>query len=206
MQKIIIFLILANFQMNIEELKTNMEKKFNQFNSLEVSFKQEKIMLLSLKPLKSSGKIFYKKPNKLLWKYDEPLYIEVVINEDYYQVYYKNEKKAERLNLSKSKQALAKFFSFDDPLLILKKYFNPEIEIKDNYILKLKPIDDNVKQKIITLNFYLNKDFDTTKYELYELNGDRTKVELFDYKYNLNLDDKIFSEPLSNDVKVKILN
>src|SRR5437763_1672002 len=66
-------------------------------NTLEADFRQEKALALMAKPEVSTGRFIYSKPNNVLWTYDAPKRVTMLIANGMLTTYYPDLNKAERI-------------------------------------------------------------------------------------------------------------
>ncbi|MEA2338114.1 MAG: Outer rane lipoprotein carrier protein LolA [Thermoanaerobaculia bacterium] len=68
-------------------------------NTLQADFRQEKTLALLSKPEVSTGRFVYSKPNNVLWTYDAPKRVTMLIANVMLKTYYPDLNKAERFEV-----------------------------------------------------------------------------------------------------------
>jgi outer membrane lipoprotein-sorting protein len=68
-------------------------------NTLEADFRQEKTLALLSNPDVSTGHFTYEKPNNVLWSYDAPKRVQMLIANGMLTTYYPDLKKAEQIEV-----------------------------------------------------------------------------------------------------------
>lgn len=181
---------------DIKELQAQLETKAEQTNSIKADFKQKKHLRIFKDPVESRGQLFYQKPKRILWSYDEPADYKVLISGETIKT--ANNGKLSEFNISASNQ-----FSQINQLLfhavsgniIDQDIFQTEILLEgENYIIKLDPISEELKKYIDLLKIVVVKDqMDVRRVILYESEVDFTEIDFLNKETNANLDEAIFT-------------
>src|SRR5687767_4037550 len=93
---------------SIESVIKKVQEQQKQTRTLQASFKQEKELALLAKPEVSTGTFVFSKPNNVLWTYDEPKRVQMVIARGTMTTYYPDLSKAETIDVSRFEDRIFK--------------------------------------------------------------------------------------------------
>jgi outer membrane lipoprotein-sorting protein len=196
-----LFLILISFAQAQKPLKdpSAFKKQFEavskNLTSIESNFLQEKHLTMMSEVIKTKGKFFFRKENKLRWEYTEPFKYLFILNNG--KAYINDESKQNKFDVQSNKM----FSEINDiligsvqgTLLRDEKNFTAAYFENDNsWIVRLKPKSSRLSSflKEIVITFDKPGCF-VTRLEMIEPAGDFTKIDFTSGKINtLNNDEK----------------
>src|SRR5205085_1791733 len=150
-------------------------------DTLQADFKQEKELALLAKPEVSSGTFVFSKPNNVLWTYDAPKKVQMVIAGGVMTTYYPELGKAERIDVKKFEDRIFKYMGASGAIDELARYFDftfTDSPSKPVYILNLTPKNRAVAKRVRSIHLQIDKKtYLTTKIEYVEGDGDITRYE-----------------------------
>ena len=182
--------------LSLEEVIARVQQNYEKIQTYQVEFEQE-IFSMSQKRVISRGKgtVIYKKPGKMVWRYELPEEHYYIVNGDTIYDYTPAEKKAYVLSLQE-----AVYKSFLLGLGDLKKDF--EISFHGGkpltesglYQLDLVPRNQADREAIGVLTLYLDprQDFMVTFTQMVDPLENYNRMKYKNLKINLPLDDKLF--------------
>src|SRR5882757_10100959 len=92
--------------------------------TLQSDFRQEKTLALLSKPEVSTGRFVYSKPNSVLWTYDAPKRVTMLIADGMLTTYYPDLKKAERIEVKRYQDRIFKYMGASGAIEELGAWFN----------------------------------------------------------------------------------
>jgi len=167
--------------------------------TIEASFIQEKNLSVLSEKITSKGRFLFKKENKLRWEYTEPFHYLIILNNGTMLI--KDEDKQSKTDISSNKM-----FSEINAIIIgcvqgnlfndIKKFLPSFFENKVSYLVKLKPIQSNLKDYLEEIRIFFDKnDFTVKRLEMQEPSGDFTNIEFSGTKTNTIIPDAKFLAP-----------
>ena len=164
--------------------------------SLSTDFVQFKHMDFLAKDIETSGKMFFKEPNLLLWQYKKPYNYSIVFKNGKILINDEGKKSAVDIGNSKIFGKLNKLIvgsvsgdMFDD-----KEFTISYFKTSTNNITKLIPKDANLKKYIKQIELTFDKqDATVTQVRLMESAEDYTKIVFKNKVLNAKVDDSIFT-------------
>ena len=86
---------------SLDEVILRVQEQQKKTNSLEADFRQEKTLALLANSEVSTGHFVYSKPNSVLWEYDAPKHLTMLIANGTLTTYYPELHKAETIEIAK---------------------------------------------------------------------------------------------------------
>ena len=174
--------------------------------TLEADFVQTRKSSLLAHESVSRGTLYFKAPDQIRWEYTSPRRMTVLIASGVAVTYRPEEKRAERVEVSRMQRRVLRFLSVDKPVEELKRYFS--FTFKDpgppgNYELILEPTSHHIKKRLTSLTI----DIDRTRMlpvgvSWVERDGDSTSYAFSDIRVDGQLPPGIFTLDLPPDVHV----
>lgn len=175
--------------------------------SLQADFKQEKVMALLAKPEVSTGKFVFSKPNNVLWSYEAPKRVQMVIAGGTMTTYYPDLNKAERLDVKRFEDRIFKYMGASGAIDELAKYFDftfTNTPSSPTYALDLKPKTKSIAKRVQRIRIWIDKQtYLSSKIEYVEGDGDITRYEFTNMKLNQPVPASRFALQLPPTVKVE---
>ncbi|HEX7151450.1 MAG TPA: outer membrane lipoprotein carrier protein LolA [Thermoanaerobaculia bacterium] len=176
-------------------------------NTLQAEFRQEKELALLAKPEVSTGTFVFSKPNNVLWQYEAPKRVQMVIANGALTTYYPDLSKAERIDVKRFEDRIFKYMGASGAIEELARYF--DFTFTDNpkaatYALDLTPKTNAVKKRVRKIRIWIDKQtYLTSKIEYTEGDGDVTRYEFTNIRVNQPVPNSRFALSLPANVKVE---
>jgi outer membrane lipoprotein carrier protein len=175
--------------------------------TLQADFRQEKELALLAKPEVSTGKFVYSRPNNVLWKYEAPKRVQMVIANGLLTTYYPDLKKAERIDVKRFEDRIFKYMGASGAIDELARYFEftfTDSKAKPVYLLDLTPKNKAVARRVRRIKLWIDKTtYLTTKIEYVEGDGDVTRYEFTNLRLNDPVPASQFTLALPANVRVE---
>jgi Outer membrane lipoprotein-sorting protein len=176
-------------------------------STLEADFRQEKTLALLSKPEVSTGRFVYSKPNNVLWTYDAPKRVTMLIADGVLTTYYPDLNKAERIEVKRYQDRIFKYMGASGAIDELGAWFNftfTNTSDKPYYVLDLNPKNKAVGKRVRHIKIFIDKkSYLTTQFEYTEGDGDKTRYEFLNVKINAPVAQSRFTLTLPSDVRVE---
>jgi len=182
--------------LSLDELLCRMDKQFQRTKDFQADFVQETFLKSMGKTEREQGRLFFKKPRKMLWLYEKPKEKTLVVNSEKSWLYVPEDRIAYVQNTDRLLRSTATVRLLSG-LTGIKKDFQVQFASSDqtdnrgNYLLQLIPRDRNAgftKAQI---------EIDGTTYNINQVRfedayGNVTRVKLSGIKLNRQLKDQKF--------------
>ncbi len=109
---------------SLDEVIKRVQEHQKKTTTLQADFKQEKTLALLSKPEVSTGRFTYQKPNNVLWTYDAPKRVTMLIANGMMTTYYPDLNKAEQIEVKPYQDRIFKYMGPKGPRGELGTYFN----------------------------------------------------------------------------------
>jgi outer membrane lipoprotein carrier protein len=183
----------AESDLNLEQILDRMETQYTN-NSFEAEFAQESTLKAMDISDFASGKIFVRYPGMMRWEYEKPDKQVIITDAKKLWIYRPDDNQV----MTGSAPAFfsdGKGASFLSDIKLVRRKFKISLEpSKDNffYELKLQPIEKTLDVNDIRLSV-TKKTFTVIRIITYNSYGDENRIELINHRFNVDLDDKLFS-------------
>jgi outer membrane lipoprotein-sorting protein len=192
---------------SLEEVIKKVQEQQHKVTTLQADFRQEKELALLSKPEVSSGRFIYSKPNNVLWSYDAPKRVQMLIANGTLTTWYPELNKAERVDVRRFEDRIFKYMGASGAIDELGRYFDFEFTNKPSertYLLDLKPKTGAVAKRVQRIRIWIQKsDYLTSKIEYVEGDGDITRYEFKNIKVNAPIAQNQFVLSLPANVRVE---
>lgn len=176
-------------------------------NTLQADFRQEKSLALMAKPEVSTGRFIYAKPNNVLWTYNAPKRVTMLIANGMLTTYYPDLNKAERIEVKRYQDRIFKYMGASGAIDELGAWFNftfTNTSDKAYYALDLDPKSKTIAKRVRHIRIYIDKQsYLTTQFEYTEGDGDKTRYEFTNVKVNDPVEQSRFTLQLPSSVRVE---
>lgn len=177
--------------------------------TLQADFRQEKELALLSKPEVSSGTFIYSRPNNVLWTYDTPKRVQMVIAAGVLTTYYPELKKAERIDVKRFEDRIFKYMGASGAIDELARYFDftfTDSKSKPEFALDLTPKNRAVAKRVRRIKIWIDKKtYLTNKIEYVEGDGDITRYAFSNIRVNETVPQSKFALTLPSTVKVETM-
>ena len=192
---------------SLEAVVKKVQDQQKKTTSLQAEFRQEKELALLSKPEVSTGTFVFSKPNNVLWSYDAPKRVQMLIANGTLTTYYPELNKAEKLDVTRFQDRIFKYMGASGAIDELARYF--DFTFVDNaanpaFVLDLNPKNRAVAKRVKRIKIWIDKKtYLTTKFEYTEGDGDITRYEFTNIKLNQPIAPNRFTLNLPSTVKVE---
>ena len=191
----------------IEEVVKEISDRQKKVDTLQADFRQEKEMALLTSAEVSEGRFVFEKPNRVLWVYDSPKPVRMLIADGWLTTYYPDLGRAEELEVRRFEDRIFRYLgAASGAIEELTKYFDFRfIDRKGSpYILELDPKTKSVARRVRKLTIWIDREsFITTSFEYIEGDGDMTRYEFVNIRINDPIPPDTFVIDLPTDVRVE---
>lgn len=192
---------------SLETVVKKVQEQQKKTNTLQAEFRQEKELALLSKPEVSTGTFVYSKPNNVLWTYDAPKRVTMLIANHTLTTYYPELNKAERIDVGKFEDRIFKYMGASGAIDELGRYFDftfTDTATNPSYLLDLTPKNRVVAKRVKRIKLWIDKKtYLTNKVEYVEGDGDITRYEFTNVKINAPVAQSRFTLNLPATVRVE---
>lgn len=174
---------------DIERVLRRVADEQKKVSSLEATFSQEKTSSLFARPEVSSGTFVFTRPNKVLWTYDEPKRVEMLVADGWMTTYYPDLRRAEKIEIRRYEERTFKYLgAAAGAIADLEHYFNftmIDAAARDHFLLKLDPKSARVAKRVKRIEVGIDRtSWLTTSILIEEGDGDVTSYAFRNVKVN----------------------
>lgn len=191
----------------LEKVIKKVAEQQKKTTSLEADFRQEKVLGLLAQPEVSTGRFVYSKPNKVLWTYENPKPVTMLIADGWLTTYYPQLNRAEKLEVKRFEDRIFKYMGASGAIDELGKYFDFSFVDNKNerfYTLELKPKTKTIGKRVQRIKIWIDRQsYLTTKFEYVEGDGDMTRYEFSNIRVNNPIPGTRFTLSLPTSVRVE---
>ncbi len=192
---------------SLDEVIRRVQEQQKSTVTLEADFRQEKNLALLAKPEVSTGHFTYSKPNNVLWRYDAPRRVEMLIANGVLTTYYPDLNKAEQIEVKRYQDRIFKYMGASGAIDELSMYFDFTFVNKSDdpfFVLDLTPKSKGIAKRVRHMRIWIDKkSYLTTKFEYTEGDGDVTKYEFVNVRLNQPIAQNRFTLNLPPSVRVE---
>jgi outer membrane lipoprotein-sorting protein len=192
---------------SLDEVIRKVQAAQTNTSTLEADFHQEKTLALLARPEVSTGRFVYSKPNNVLWTYDAPKRVTMLIADGVLTTYYPDLNKAERIEVKRYQDRIFKYMGASGAIDELGAWFNftfTNTSDKPYYVLDLAPKNKAIAKRVRHIKIFIDKKtYLTTQFEYTEGDGDKTRYEFLNIKINAPVSQSRFSLTLPSSVRVE---
>lgn len=177
--------------------------------TLQAQFRQEKEMALLSKPEVATGSFTFSKPNNVLWSYDSPKRVQMLIARGTLTTYFPDLNKAETVDVRRFEDRIFKYMGATGAIDELGRYF--DFTFTDNaknpsWLLDLTPKNRAVARRVRRIRIWIDKaSYLTSKFEYVEADGDVTRYEFTRIRLNEPVEQTRFTLNLPSSVRVEAM-
>ena len=192
---------------SLETVIKKVQEQQKKTQTLQADFRQEKELALLSKPDVSTGTFVYSKPNNVLWTYDAPKRVQMVIAGGFLTTYYQDLGKAEKIDVKRFEDRIFKYMGATGAIDELARYFDftfTDSKSKPVWVLDLTPKNRAVAKRVQRIKISIDKaTYLTSKIEYVEGDGDITRYEFSNIRINEPVPQSRFAINLPSNVKVE---
>ena len=191
----------------LETVIKKVQEQQQKTQTLQANFRQEKELALLAKPEVSTGTFIYSRPSNVLWTYDAPKRVQMVIAGGILTTYYQDLGRAERIDVKRFEDRIFKYMGASGAIDELARYFDftfTDSKSKPVYVLDLTPKNRAVSKRVRRIKLWIDKTtYLTSKIEYTEGDGDITRYEFTNVRINEPVPQSRFAVHLPANVKVE---
>jgi outer membrane lipoprotein-sorting protein len=191
----------------LESVIRKVQEQQKKTQSLQADFRQEKELALLAKPEVSTGTFVFSKPNNVLWSYNAPKKVQMLISKGTMTTYYPDLGKAERIDVRRFEDRIFRYMGASGAIDELARYFDftfTDTATSPRWVLDLKPKSRAVGKRVKHIRLWIDKtSYLTTKFEYVEGDGDMTRYEFTNLKVNQPIEQARFTLRLPPGVRVE---
>ncbi len=192
---------------SLDEVISKVQLAQNNTNTLQADFRQEKTLALLSNTEVSTGRFVYSKPNNVLWTYDAPKRVTMLITNGVLTTYYPDLQKAERVEVKQYQDRIFRYMGASGAIDELGAWFNftfTNTSDKPYFVLDLAPKNKAVAKRVRHIKIFIDrKSYLTTQFEYTEGDGDKTRYEFTKIKTNEPVEQSRFTLALPSSVRVE---
>ena len=192
---------------SLDEVINRVQEQQSKPKTIEADFRQEKILALLAKPEISSGRFAFSKPDKVLWIYDAPKRVEMLISNGMLTTYYPDLNKAEQLEVKRYQDRIFKYMGASGAIDDLAAFFDftfTNTSDKPFYVLDLSPKSKGIAKRVQHIRIWIEKKtYLTSKFEYVEGDGDITRYEFINIRVNQPVEGSRFVLNLPSNVRLE---
>jgi outer membrane lipoprotein-sorting protein len=192
---------------SLDEVIKKVQLAQTKTTTIQSDFRQEKTLALLAKPEVSTGRFVYSKPNNVLWSYDAPKRVTMLIANGMLTTYYPDLNKAERIEVKRYQDRIFKYMGASGAIDELGAWFNftfTNTSDKPYYVLDLDPKSKTIAKRVRHIKIFIDrKTYLTTQFEYTEGDGDKTRYEFLNVKINAPVEQSRFVLTLPSSVRVE---
>jgi outer membrane lipoprotein-sorting protein len=192
---------------SLDEVIKRVQAQQTKTKTIEADFRQEKILALLAKPEVSSGRFVFSKPDKVLWMYDAPKRVEMLISNGMLTTYYPDLNKAEQLEVKRYQDRIFKYMGASGAIDDLAAFFDftfTNTSDKPFYVLDLSPKSKGIAKRVQHIRIWIEKKtYLTSKFEYVEGDGDITRYEFTNIRVNQPVEASRFVLNLPSNVRLE---
>lgn len=176
-------------------------------STLQADFRQEKELALLAKPEVSTGKFTFSRPSNVLWTYEAPKRVQMVIAGGVLTTWYPELGKAERIDVKKFEDRIFKYMGATGAIDELARYFDftfTDSKSKPVYVLDLTPKTKAVAKRVQRIKLFIDRNtYLTSRIEYVEGDGDITRYEFTNMRINEPVPPSRFALSMPANVRVE---
>jgi outer membrane lipoprotein carrier protein len=192
---------------SLETVVKKIQEQQKKTATMQADFRQEKELALLSKPEVSTGSFTFSKPSNVLWNYDAPKRVQMVIAGGLMTTYYPDLRKAESIDVKRFEDRIFKYMGASGAIDELARYFDFTFTDKPSqgtFVLDLKPKTKAVAKRVQRIKIWIDRTkYLTTKIEYVEGDGDITRYEFTNIRINEPIPASRFALTLPQGVKVE---
>ncbi|MBE0648091.1 MAG: outer membrane lipoprotein carrier protein LolA [Bacteroidales bacterium] len=206
MHRLFLFVLLASSFMagaqqkpldaaTIQQIKKGVSQASAKTNTISSEFTQEKEMRILNDKIISSGRFYFKKDRLLRWEYIHPFSYVIAIRGDVITIQDEGEVKSFNTQSNKVFSEVNRIIigSVNGTLLEDDSFKASYIQNRDHYVVSLTPVSPSLRESLSRIMIFFNKtNFTVDKLEMYESEGDFTRIAFTTKELNKPVSDEVF--------------
>lgn len=166
--------------------------------SIQSDFTQEKTLTMLSEKMRSTGKFWYSKKDKLRMEYLQPYTYLMILNNG--KIFIKEGQKENKISANSNKifqQVNRILIDCVSGNMLENPDFQPAIyESSGTFLMELKPMAKNLRVLYKNINVVIDRnDFSVSDIDMEEVSGDKTIIRFQNKEINAKIPDSVFSIP-----------
>ncbi len=195
----------------VEVLLNRVKSEQEKIETLVATFVQIQTGEFLLKPEESRGRFYYSAPSDVLWEYQSPDPITVLVNEGTMTSWYRDLGRADRLHVGQQSARVLKYMGAGGNMAALEEYFDIAAAFPDDvskpYRLELTPRYERIAKRLRSITIWIDPELFLPQRLLYkDGDGDVTEFRFDELVVNTELSADRFTLDLPGDVEVKVVD
>jgi outer membrane lipoprotein carrier protein len=176
----------------IEEVLREVDARQKTLSTLRADFQQTRETGLLAEPEVSTGEFTFEQPNRVLWKYDQPRPVQVMIADGVLTTYYPLLRKAETMEIRHIEDRVFRYLGAGTGAIReLARYFDlrfTEDRHENQFVLELTPKTKTLAKRVRSVTIWIDgSTYFTRAFEYVEGDGDLTRFEFSNIEMNPRL-------------------
>lgn len=181
---------------NQTEFQTQLKNSAEKAKTITATFDQLKFLSFMDENVKSSGKFYFAKPNKIRWEYIKPSPYYIVINDNTITTFMNGKKTSIDASKNKTFSAINKIMigSINGDIASNEDFETSIYESENQYRLNLKPINKTLQDVMSEIIIWFDKsDMSVSKIKMLEASDDYSVITLANKKLNEAISSSTFN-------------
>ena len=176
--------------------------------TMTADFVQDKQSELLVESQRSRGHFAFRRPDRVLWEYEEPDPMQVVVDEGEMLTWYEDLGRAELLKVGKYSDRILEYLAATNSLELLQRYFEVIVAFPEDpsraYRLELEPRMRRVAKRLAGMTLWVDPElFIPRRFRYVEPDGDVTEYRFHEIRINPEVPESRFEIELPEDVEVR---
>lgn len=191
----------------VEALASRMSSAQERLERLAADFVQHKESDLLLELEEATGRFYYSAPDRVLWEYESPNPMQVLIDGEEMVTWYEDLGRAERLAIGRYSERVMKYLGARASLEDLKEHFSLRVAFPEDpdepYRIELTPRYRRIADHLESMTIWVHPELYVPEALRYrEAGGGVTEYRFENIRINPELADGLFELDLPEDVEV----
>jgi outer membrane lipoprotein-sorting protein len=192
----------------VEALLTRVKHQQEGIETLTAQFVQRQDSEFLVESKESRGQFYYQAPDQVLWEYQAPDPMTILIDRDTMTSWYRDLGRAERLHIGKQSERILKQMGAGGSMADLEEYFDIAAAFPKDaslpYRLELTPRYERIARRLRSITIWVDPEsFLPQRFIYVDGDGDRTEFQFAEMKVNGELSAGLFKLEMPSDVEVK---
>ncbi|MEL7059613.1 MAG: outer membrane lipoprotein carrier protein LolA [Acidobacteriota bacterium] len=199
-----------SLQERTEALLERVKVQQADLETLTADFVQRQESELFLEPETSTGRFWFRAPDRVRWDFETPEKSTIVVDGETMTTWYRDLDRAERIDIGDQAEQVTEYLSGPSSLETLERYFDLRVRFPADasapYKLDLTPRFERVEKRIEKLQIHVARETFQVVYLRYvEPGGDVTEYSFENVVINPSIDDGRFALELPDSLEVREL-
>lgn len=195
----------------VEVLLNRVKGEQEKIETLTARFTQTQDSEFLIEAEESQGRFYYEAPDHVLWEYQSPDPISVLIDKGTMTSWYKDLGRAERLHVGKQSEKALKYMGAGGSMSALEEYFDVAAAFPKDvtlpYRLELTPRYDTIARRLQGITLWIDPvSFLPLRLQYIDGDGGVTDFQFEEMVVNSELSDEQFELEMPEDVEVKVVD